>query len=157
MASMTVQYTGSQAQNLTKTIGVIVPPSTAYEAEVSDLDVSFDGAMSVTNLAIRVDLIYTTATTAGTAGSAVTINPYRVGGVASAATATGLYTAEPSLVVWRSWYVNPSSGLIAISFPLGRGPRIIAASSPANKVGVRLVTPATMTTVNYVVDLVFDE
>lgn len=157
MAVQTVQFTGSIAQGATTTIGVVVPPTTNLDGEFSDLDISFDGAMSVTNLAIRADLIVTTATTAGTPGSGVTINPYRPGGVGSGATATGPYAAEPSLTVIRSWYVNPSSGLLVIQFPLGRGPKLIAGTSPANKTGIRLVTPATMTTVNYRVDLVWDE
>jgi len=157
MAVQTVQFAGSIAQGATTTVGVVVPPTTALDGEFSDLDISFDGAMSVTNLAIRADLIVTTVTTAGTPGGAVTINPYRPGGVASAASATGAYTAEPSLTVLRSWYVNPSSGLLVVQFPLGRGPKLIAAASPANKTGIRLVTPATMTTVNYRVDLAWEE
>jgi hypothetical protein len=157
MATQTVQFTGSQAQALTKTVGVIVPPTTNLDGELCDVGVSFDGNPSVQNLGIKVDLIVTTVTTAGTAGSGVTIQPYRPGGVGSAATATGLYTAEPSLNVLRSWYVNPSGGLLVVQFPLGRGPKIIAASSPANKVGIRLITPATMTTVNYIVDLAWEE
>jgi hypothetical protein len=157
MSVQTVLFTGTIAQNVTVTEGVVVPPTTNFDAEVTDVDVSFDGNPSVQNLAIRVDLIHTTATTAGTPGGAATILPGRPGGVGSGATATLAYSAEPSLNVWRAWYVNPSSGLLILQFPLGRGPRIIAATSPANKVGVRLVSPATMSTVNFRIGLSWDE
>jgi len=157
MAVQVAAFSGSIAQGATTTIGVVVPPTSNFDAELSEIDISFDGSPSVTNAAIRADLIVTTATTAGTAGSSVTIQPYRAAGVGSAASATAAYTAEPSLNVLRSWYVNPSSGLLVIQFPLGRGPRMIAATAPANKTGIRLVTPATMTTVNYRVDIAWDE
>lgn len=157
MAVQTVQFTGTIAQGVTMTEGVIVPPTAAFDGELCDIGISFDGAPSVQNLGIRCDLIVTTATTAGTAGGAATIQPYRPGGVASAATATQAYSAEPSLNVVRSWYVNPSGGLLVMQFPLGRGPRLISATAPANKTGIRLVSPATMTTVNFRIDLAWEE
>jgi hypothetical protein len=107
--------------------------------------ISFDG-VTASAVPVYVEVCVSTQATAGTAGTAPTIQQTR--GVAtggSAPTASGSHTAEPTaLVRVRSWYVSPNGGLFVYPLPLGREVECGSTTGTQRAIAMRITPPATV-------------
>jgi hypothetical protein len=137
-STYTVQ-TGSVAlsASATKSLWLIAPATVDFV--LTEFGISFDASTAST--AIRVDLYRTTTlgSPAGTTGTLVPSN--NPDGHAALSTALTALSAEPTTVqIIKSWFVQPTGGLLVMQHPLGREPA--ATVTNAGRLGLRAVTPA---------------
>jgi hypothetical protein len=132
------------------TTTVVQVAAGAKPLRVIEVGFSFDG-VDATKTPVHCRIVRQTTT--GTA-SALTLIKENEGSEAALATATSIFTAEPTNGdILRSWYVSPAGGLWVIQFPLGREPVVAAATG---RIAVQIVTGAGVTA-NTSVYLTFEE
>jgi hypothetical protein len=110
---------------------------------LTEAAVSFDG-VTASAVPVYMEICLSTGATAGTGGTAPTIQQVR--GVAtggSAPTASGSHTAEPTVLVRvRSWYVTPNGGLFVYPLPLGREIECGSTTGTQRALAMRSTPPA---------------
>lgn len=109
---------------------------------LTELSISFDPAAA--SVAPRVDLYRVTTIGSPTGTTAVFVKVNNPDGAAAVSTGLTALTAEPTTVeIIKSWFVQPAGGLFVLQHPLGREP--VGAKTNGNRIGLRVVTPASVT------------
>jgi hypothetical protein len=117
---------------------------------VVEFGISFDG-VTASAVPALVELVSTTAATAGTSGETPTITQTR-GRVTGGEPPTGgsKYSAEPTVLVrHKAWYVSPNGGLLVVQFPLGREPETDDSGGTIRGYGIRVNVSANVNVMSY--------
>lgn len=117
---------------------------------VTEFGISFDG-VTASAVPALVELVSTTAATAGTSGETPTITQVR-GRVTGGEPPTGgsKYSVEPTtLVRHRAWYVSPNGGILVMQFPLGREPETDDSGGTIRGYGIRVNVSANVNVYSY--------
>lgn len=117
---------------------------------VVEFGISFDG-VTASAVPALVELVSTTAATAGTSGETPTItqNRGRVTG-GEAPTGGSKYSAEPTVLVrHKAWYVSPNGGILVVQFPLGREPETDDSGGTIRGYGIRVNVSANVNVMSY--------
>ena len=118
---------------------------------VVEVGISFDG-VTASAVPALVELVSSTQATAGTPTGAPTVTQVRgrvTGG--EAPTASGRYSAEPTVLVrHRAWYVPQYNGLLIVQFPLGREPQTDDSGGAIKAYGIRITVSANVNVMCYI-------
>ncbi len=141
MAQFTVT-TGKITLTASATKSLILLDPVTNEAVLSQISISLDGSAAATGVQIDLYRATTYGSPAGTTGMGNKLDP-----ITQAATTTALtaLTTEPTTVaVLDSWMVQPFGGLLVVQFPLGREPKMQAATANT-ALGIRYTTASGVT------------
>lgn len=119
---------------------------------VVEFGISFDG-VTATAVPALVELVSTTAATAGTSGETPTITQIS-GRVTGGEPPTGgsKYSAEPTVLVrHRAWYVPQFMGSLVMQFPLGREPETDDSGGSIRGYGIRVNVSANVNVMSYLI------
>lgn len=122
-----------------KTCALVIAPA-SFGIDWRSYEIAFDG-VTAANVPVLVELVSSTAATAGTPGSSPT--PLQGYGrtITPGFTAGVNYSAEPTVLsVLDAYTISPNAGLVIRDWPLNEG--FDAAVSTC--LGVRLTAPATV-------------
>lgn len=151
---MPVGYAVVQASPFAATAGAKTALLALAEANsgllVVEFGISFDGVTS-TAVPALVELVSTTAATAGTSGETPTITQIR-GRVTGGAAPTGgsKYSAEPTVLVrHKAWYVPQFMSWLTMQFPLGREPETDDSAGAIRGYGIRVTVSANVNVMSY--------
>ena len=132
-----------------KTVLLVLAPANSGLVIV-EFGISFDG-VTATAVPALVDIVSTTAATAGTSGETPTITQIR-GRVTGGEPPTGgsKYSAEPTVLVrHKAWYVPQFMGALVIQFPLGRESETDDSGGAIKGYGIRVNVTANVNVMAY--------
>lgn len=110
------------------------------EAKITEISVSLDAAAAAAGVAIDLYIVTSIGSPAGTSVTPGNINPTQQ---AATTTALAALSAEPTTVVVRkTWAIQPIGGLMVYQLPLGREYTLAAAGA---RWGLRYTTAAAVT------------
>lgn len=132
-----------------KTALLVIPGANSGIIPV-EFGISFDG-VTATAVPALVELVSSTQATAGTPTGTPTVTQIRgrvTGG--EAPTASGRYSAEPTVLVrHKAWYVRQDGGLLIVQFPLGREPETDDSGGAIKAYGIRVNVSANVNVMAY--------
>ena len=132
-----------------KTVLLVLAPANSGLVIV-EFGISFD-CVTATAVPALVDIVSTTAATAGTSGETPTITQIR-GRVTGGEPPTGgsKYSAEPTVLVrHKAWYVPQFMGALVLQFPLGREPETDDSGGAIKGYGIRVNVTANVNVMAY--------
>lgn len=124
----------------TKTLWLLNPTVTF---DLTEIGISFDASAAFAGIGVELYRTTTLGAPAGTAFTPVKADQPADSAATSTTNLTNLTTEPTAVEILRSWFIQPFGGLLVLQFPLGREPQ--ASGTSANRLGLRYIAPATIT------------